>query len=631
MDSTRRSFIRGIASAGASSVAAVALERTGYLDTATALAQTAPPSDFSAFRAIAASAADAFEVPEGYRARTIIGYGDQVLNEDGTVVTYGYNNDFLAYFPLNGLRRGPAVHQSRVPGAVLPARRDRRGGEDERPGGDRARGPSATRSCTSSGRADGGWSVVSPSRYNRRITGAGPVHEFTGPAGGQPGLPGHRPGRLRVARELLGRHHAVGHRAELRGELPGLHRLRLGPGAHRHHGLHQRQRRDRRARRPSTAGCASTTRTTRASSAASTPRSVASGTRTRLSAPSRTSRSCSTWATTSPTAASTSSSPTSRSGRAGARRTCASSPSGTLYIAYWAPQSRRTFDAPGGNLTSPTGGTGTWREVQESELVDTNARIAAAVGALRVPAALRHQPPRGRRGRRGRHGLHRADQQQHRQRHARVDPAPARGRQRSDRAAVHVGRTSPRAAPPAKRDPGQQGFSSPDNIVFDKAGNLWVVTDISSSVLNNPANPNAYHRNNAVFMVPRTGPNAGIGVPLREHADRGRGHRSVLHAGRADVVRQRPASGRGDADGGQGRRVRRREHVHLLLAQGQQDARARTRRRRSRRSSRSPRSRPARRPRPAATSSRPRRPPRAPTARRRAWRSCPPPVRALAR
>ena len=40
---------------------------------------------------------------------------------------------------------------------------------------------------------------------------------------------------------------------------------------------------------------------------------------------------------------------------------------------------------------------------------------------------------------------------------------------------------------------------------------MWVVTDISSSVLNNPANPNAYHRNNAVFMVPRTGPNAGVG------------------------------------------------------------------------------------------------------------------------
>ncbi len=37
-----------------------------------------------------------------------------------------------------------------------------------------------------------------------------------------------------------------------------------------------------------------------------------------------------------------------------------------------------------------------------------------------------------------------------------------------------------------------------------------MVTDISSSVLNNPANPNAYHRNNAVFMLPRSGPNAGV-------------------------------------------------------------------------------------------------------------------------
>ena len=68
-----------------------------------------------------------------------------------------------------------------------------------------------------------------------------------------------------------------------------------------------------------------------------------------------------------------------------------------------------------------------------------------------------------------------------------------------------------------------------------------------------------------------TRPERRPGLPLREHADRGRGHRSVLHARLPDVVRQRPASGRGDADGGQGRRVRRREHVHLLLAQGQQE------------------------------------------------------------
>ena len=56
---------------------------------------------------------------------------------------------------------------------------------------------------------------------------------------------------------------------------------------------------------------------------------------------------------------------------------------------------------------------------------------------------------------------------------------------------------------------GSEGFSSPDNLVFDKAGNLWVVTDISSSKLNK-ANEYAYHKNNAMFFVPTSGPNKGI-------------------------------------------------------------------------------------------------------------------------
>ena len=49
--------------------------------------------------------------------------------------------------------------------------------------------------------------------------------------------------------------------------------------------------------------------------------------------------------------------------------------------------------------------------------------------------------------------------------------------------------------------------------MFDKAGNLWVVTDISSSRLNRTSPPNeyTYHKNNAMFMVPTSGPNKGIG------------------------------------------------------------------------------------------------------------------------
>jgi uncharacterized protein len=65
--------------------------------------------------------------------------------------------------------------------------------------------------------------------------------------------------------------------------------------------------------------------------------------------------------------------------------------------------------------------------------------------------------------------------------------------------------------PTGSGDPGAQGFSSPDNLVFDKAGNLWVVTDISSLSLNQPMNAYTYHKNNAMFMVPTSGPNRGVG------------------------------------------------------------------------------------------------------------------------
>jgi uncharacterized protein len=63
--------------------------------------------------------------------------------------------------------------------------------------------------------------------------------------------------------------------------------------------------------------------------------------------------------------------------------------------------------------------------------------------------------------------------------------------------------------PTASGDPGTEGFSSPDNLVFDKAGHLWVVTDISSGSLNQ-ANEYAYHKNNALFYVPTSGPNKGV-------------------------------------------------------------------------------------------------------------------------
>ena len=53
------------------------------------------------------------------------------------------------------------------------------------------------------------------------------------------------------------------------------------------------------------------------------------------------------------------------------------------------------------------------------------------------------------------------------------------------------------------------GFAGPDNLVFDRHENLWIVTDISSSRLNKD-NEYRFHANNAMFYVPTRGENAGV-------------------------------------------------------------------------------------------------------------------------
>ncbi|MHA0040886.1 PhoX family protein [Deinococcus sp. PEB2-63] len=52
----------------------------------------------------------------------------------------------------------------------------------------------------------------------------------------------------------------------------------------------------------------------------------------------------------------------------------------------------------------------------------------------------------------------------------------------------------------------QSGFASPDNLVFDPYGNLWMVTD-NSDLGSNPIKD--FHGNNAMFFFPTEGPNAG--------------------------------------------------------------------------------------------------------------------------
>ena len=186
----------------------------------------------------------------------------------------------------------------------------------------------------------------------------------------------------------------------------------------------------------------------------------------------------------------------------------------------------------------------------------------------RLRHALRDQPARGPRGRRGRHGVHRAHQQhEHRRvRLARLGPPPARGAATTRRRSTFTWRDYAAGGPTSA---GGVGFSSPDNLVIDKAANVWVVTDISSSRLNRP-NEYQYHANNAMFMVPTRGPNKGVAFRFAngpvESEITGPYFSPDEETLFIDIQHPGELTGLHRHDG-----VRPGDHVHELVAGGQQD------------------------------------------------------------
>jgi uncharacterized protein len=58
----------------------------------------------------------------------------------------------------------------------------------------------------------------------------------------------------------------------------------------------------------------------------------------------------------------------------------------------------------------------------------------------------------------------------------------------------------------------ETGFSCPDNLVFDKLGNLWMCTDISGSAVHR--DPYVPFGNNGLFYIPLSGPAAGIAMQV---------------------------------------------------------------------------------------------------------------------
>jgi uncharacterized protein len=518
---TRRTFIRSIAAAGASTVAAVALDRAGVLDLTLPEAAAQGTNPFSDFRAIAASAEDVLRVPDGFRADLVISYGDAFDNTDGTRLVFGYNNDFIAFFPLpagstssgEGLlfvnheypsplfqhgQRNPAaktiaqidIERDSVGNSVLHVKRD----------------------------AAGVWRVVSPSPFNRRVTGRGPALAFTGPLAANPAYPGvgtqalgslaNCSGGITPWGTALSCEENYQDYAGTTGTAYGWSPDKLGTSEYVNgdgrtgqanygwvceHDPYSATLADGRAGRKHTALGRFRHENTAFRAQPGKPFVLYMG-------DDRTGGGVYKFVSTRPYL------PGDRA------HNLAILTEGTLYVARWEPEGRRRFQATGA-LVSAEAGIGTWRPVAEAELVDTHRLIRGAVGAAEWDAHYATNRPEDLEvDGDGTVYIALANNAEVNDVHGAV-----RRLRESLNDATSVGPGKPfiwedfaAGGPTGSSEAGREGFSAPDNLVFDRAGNMWVVTDISSGTLNVPGRPQEFHRNNAVFMVPRHGPNAGV-------------------------------------------------------------------------------------------------------------------------
>jgi uncharacterized protein len=506
---TRRDFIRGVAAAGASTVGAVALQSNGLdLFSEQAFARHRRNS-FSEFRAIAPSSADTLEVASGFRADVLISWGDIFRGGDRRALRYGFNNDFLAYFPLRGSREGLLFVNHEYPDPFFlhgykPDASPKNAAQVQE------EQDSVGNSILHVKRRDNGrWKVVSPSRYNRRIYGDRPDLMFTGPLRGAPGIGTSAHGSvgncsggitpwgtaLSCEENFDGYGLNVTNNVEFAYGWPQfggqpedaeynftafakygwvcehdpydpdyIGRKHTALGRFRHENTAFRHEPGKKfvlymGDDKANEGVYKfvSDRSLRSSRHRSDNRRILE--------------------------------------------------EGTLYIARWEPEGRRRFE--NGQLVTDTEGTGTWVPVLESELDDTATKLRARFGAAYDTHFATNRPEDVEVAEDGSVFIALTNNSTVGDSHGAV--RRLRERNNDPEALEFTWRDYAAGGPTGSMEPGREGFSAPDNLVFDKAGNLWVVTDISSLSLNQPNNAYTYHKNNAMFMVPTSGPNRGVG------------------------------------------------------------------------------------------------------------------------
>lgn len=515
---TRRHFIRGIAATGATTAAAVALDSAGVAHLLGESAVAAgKPTPFSEFKAIAASSADQLQVPEGFRADILIQWGDAFENTDGTKYTYGFNNDFLAYLPLEGKKDEALLFANHEYPAPFFQHGNKDAATKTKAQIDIEKESVGNSILHIKRNGEGVWKVVSPSPYNRRITGATPTCEITGPlAGTTQANPTAVGGSATIETE------AAGSLANCSGgitpwgtvlsceenyqdydQLTAFGYGWVGAGNEKYNAKNYAHYGWVVEHDPY--------------DASSTPRKHTALGRFRhenTAFRALPGKKFVLYMGDDKADEGVYKFVSDREFLPGRRaHNLKILEEGTLYIAKWAPEGRRRFANNGDTVPiTATSGTGEWIKVEQHELVDCAGLLRQRIGTANYNQYFATNRPEdvevdvdgtvyiaftNNSGVKDRHGSVRKLLE------AGNDPL----------ALTFTWQDYANGGPTGRTDAGEQGMSCADNLVFDQANNLWVVTDISSSSMKGSTSPAPYydyHGNNAIFMVPRTGPNAGI-------------------------------------------------------------------------------------------------------------------------